>query len=93
MNDIQNQKVASAVLASRTDQHVSESNYRQFAYDCARQAAAITRAELEAVLRECRESLDAVTKWNAPPDFNGRKIDRIVEKAIAKIEEVLNGKQ
>lgn len=46
-------------------------------------------AELEAALRECRESLDAVTKWNAPPDFNGRKIDRIVEKAIAKIDEVL----
>lgn len=45
--------------------------------------------ELEAVLRECRESLDAVKKWNAPPDFNGRKIDRIVEKAIAKINEVL----
>lgn len=46
-------------------------------------------AKLEAVLRECLESLDAVTKWNAPPDFNGRKIDRIVEKAIAKIDWVL----
>lgn len=86
MSDIQNQKVASAVLASRIDQTVSESNYRQFAYDCARQAAAITRAELEAVLRECRESLFAIRDGNI-----GLYGDELItcEKGIAKIYEVL----
>lgn len=83
MSDIQNQKVASAVLLSRIDQHVSESNYRQFAYDCALQAATITRAELEAVLRECREALVVCKERMVCEPY------AVTLKAIAKIDEVL----
>lgn len=91
MSNIQNCKVASAVLASRIDQTVSENNYRQFAYDCARQAAAITRSELEAVLRECRRAFDyydcSIEQWSVAEERKLRK------EAIAKIDEVLHVKE
>ena len=44
---------------------------------------------LKSALREAGADFKSIRRWNSPPDFNGRKIDRIIDKAIATITAAL----